>query len=148
MDEEIGIIESIRNFILDCPLLDTDGNIRIDYLGDEAIEYTIDPTPTNRIVQTYLDGTSERQQLFNFSSREYYSSQTAQNLANSKFYEDFEKWLEEKTLSGNLPTMNKNQIATKIEALSSGYLFATAQGLGNAKYNIQCKLTYIEKRRN
>lgn len=141
---EIGIIESIRNFMKTCPLLDEDGNIRIDYLSEEAVAYTIDPVPATRVVQSYLDGTTERQQLFNFSSREFYSKQVAENLANSKFYEDLETWFEECSESKKLPKMNENQKPTKIRALTSGYLFSTAQGLRSAKYNIQCVLEYTQ----
>lgn len=145
MGEEKGIIEAIREFIKTCPLIDKDNKINVDYLGNEPIEYSIDPIPTTRVLSTNIDGTSTRQQLFNFSSREYYSKEVAQNIANSKFYEDFAQWLENQTDKNILPELGNGRMATIIEANTSGYLYSTTTGLNNAKYNIQCRLEYDQE---
>lgn len=142
---EESIINAIREFIKTCPLIDENNKINVDYLGNEPIEYSIDPIPTTRIISTNIDGSSTRQQLFNFSSREYYSKEVAQNIANSKFYEDFAQWLEEKTEKDILPILGEGKMATKIEANTSGYLYSTTTGLNNAKYNIQCRLEYDQE---
>lgn len=138
-----AIVKSIQEFLQKCPYIENN-KICVDYLGEEAIEYTIDPTPTQKIVNQYLDGTLQCKFTFNFSSREYYSKQVAQNIGNSKFYEDFEQWLYESSKNNELPVLDGNRHAESIEALSSGYLFATQNGLGLAKYTIQCVLYYIE----
>ena len=60
----------------------------------------------------------------------------------SGFYEDFSDWLDEQTKSGNLPIMREGLTPTKIEAISSGYLFDVSGDLSNARYQIQCRLIY------
>lgn len=141
----VAIIEAIRDFIKTCPLIDKNNRINVDYLGNEPIEYTIDPVPTTKRISTNIDGSSERQQLFNFASREYYSREVAQNIANSKFYEDFSEWLDEQSEKDILPNLGNGKTATRIEAVTSGYLYSTTTGLNNAKYNIQCRLVYDQE---
>lgn len=138
-----AIIKSIKEFIKTCPLIEN-GKIRVDYLGEEPIEYSIDPIPAEKVIQSYLNGVKECQFVFNFCSREYYSRQDVQNIANSKFYEDFEEWLEECNKNKTLPILEGNKVATEIRANTSGYLYNTAEGLATAKYMIQCVLEYTE----
>lgn len=142
-ENDKSLVESIKDFLKLCPMLENN-KIRVNYLGNEAVEYTIDPTPSQNVVREYLDGTIECRYTFNFSSREYYSKQVAQNIHNSKFYEDFANWLFQCTKNGNLPDLGNNKTADSIEAISSGYLFSTQSGLGMAKYTIQCALTYTQ----
>ena len=142
-ETETKIIESIQNFIKTCPLLDND-KVRVDYLGENAFEYSIEPIASEKVIKRYLDGSKECQQGFNFCSREYFSRQVAQNISNSNFYEDFEKWLEECTRTNNLPILNNNRVADSIQANSTGYLYSTENGMGTAKYVIQCNFKYTE----
>ena len=80
--------------------------------------------------------------MFVFASRFYYSDETRNNIENSGFYEDFSDWLDEQTKTGNLPAMREGLIPSKIEAMSSGYLFDVSGDLSNARYQIQCRLIY------
>lgn len=88
-----SIIEGVADFFKDCPLLNA-GVFRVDALGDEPQEYTIETGIFNPIIETYIDGSSDRRYQFNFGSREYYSMDRLQNIANSTFYEDFANWVE------------------------------------------------------
>ena len=56
-----------------CPLLDEDGKVRVNFLGDTPIEYVIEEVPAEPIVKRYVDGSSIRQVLFIFvkHSRKY-----------------------------------------------------------------------------
>lgn len=136
------MIEKIREFIATCPFLDTNGAIYIEWLGNEAVEYSIEETPSNPIVSTNIDGSTTRQLTFTFASREWYSRELLQNIANSNFYKNFADWLMLQTELDNLPDLGENKVATKIEATSSGYLFNTNAGLQTARYQIQCRLLY------
>ena len=137
----MSIIEAVRSYVCTCPLL-KDGAIHVDYLGDLPSEYTIDGVPTSSIVKFYADGGALKQFTFIFASREYYGEDTLNNIANSNFYEEFAAWLDVQSSAGVLPVLDEGRIAQRIEAISTGYLFdGTA---GNARYQIQCRLTYYE----
>ena len=114
-------------------------NILIDFLGKEAITYTIEPIPTDYIVRRYSDGSSLRQYVFQFSSREYYDESVAQQIENLSFYEKFQKEIEKNNNAGILPSINGIQ---SIECLNYG----TIQDVqtGTAKYGIQMRITYYE----
>ena len=136
------IIESIKNFILTCPCLVELAAINVDFLPESPDTYSIEEVPTSSVLQTYLDGSQERQFVFVFASRFYYSDETRNNIENSGFYEDFSDWLDEQTKIGNFPVMRDGLTPSKIEAVSSGYLFDVSGDLSNARYQIQCRLIY------
>lgn len=133
------LIESIRNFIMTCPLL-ADGRLNVDYLGFEPTEYSIDGTPVEPVIKRYVDGGTVRQYNFVFASVEVYGQDTLNNMANSGFYEDFANWLEACSKEGTLPEMDSGKEPLRIEALNTGYLFDTTTHTG--RYQIQCRLIY------
>lgn len=138
------IIESIRNYIRECPYLDEfNKGINVDYLGENTTSYMIEEVPAPSIIKKYIDGSSVRQYLFVFASREIYGNDVIQNIENSGFYEDFANWLEEQTFAENLPILDRNKEARSIEATTSGYLFNVE--MDKASYQIQCRLTYFQK---
>lgn len=139
----ITIIQSIRDFIKTCPFLNENGLIHVDYLADEPIEYTIDSIPVNPIVKKFLDGSAIMQYAFVFASREVYGENVLQNMYNCGFYEEFARWLNQKTKLKELPALNKNQAAQKIEAVTTPYVFGTTTK--EARYQIQCRLQYFQK---
>lgn len=136
------IIESLYNYFLSCPLL-YNGKINIDYLPETPTEYTIDVSPTTKIVKAYINGDSIRQYLFTIGSREYYGTDVLQNLANSGFYEKFADWVEKQSNEGNLPILADGSTPQKIEILSTGYMFGG--NADTARYQIQCRLIYYKK---
>ena len=136
------IIESVKNFILTCPYLENLAALNVDFLPDAPETYSIEGVPVNTVIQTYLDGSQERQFVFVFASRLFYSDEIRNNIENSGFYESFSDWLDKQTETGNLPVMREGMTPTKIEAMSSGYLFDVSGDLSNARYQIQCRLIY------
>ena len=137
-----SIIEALEQYFLKCDLL-KDGCLRVDYLGEKPIEYAIEVMPCDPIVKRYADGSSVRQYLFAFGSREYYSQERVQNIQNSAFYEKFADWVEKKNLSGELPELPEKMEAEEIEVVSSGYLFDGSAK--NARYQIQLRLVYFKE---
>jgi len=95
-------MELIKEWIEKCPLL-KGGKINVDYLKDKPQSYSIDQTPVNPIVKQFVDGGSMKQIAFDFSVTAPISSQAIVNLANSKFCEDFMKWIEIQNREKNLP---------------------------------------------
>lgn len=136
------IIESLRTWFLDCPLL-SEGLLNIDHLGADDIEYTIDTDqPVNPILKKYTSGSSLRQFPFIFASRESYGADTLQNIANSGFYEKLAAWVEKQSEEENLPELDEYRIPQYIEVLSSGYPFDT--GDSTARYQITMNFVYTQ----
>lgn len=135
------LIECVRNFILTFPDLDENGCLYVDYLGDQAIEYSVETVPCDPVFKRYTDGGCMKQFLFLFASREYYSADVIQCIENLSFYEDFSSWINQKNRSGELPDLDGRD-PVSIEVLTGGYAFdADAE---TARYQIQLRLLYEE----
>ncbi len=140
--EPESIIEGLDQYFRACPLLQ-EGVFRVDALGDAAVEYMLEPGITSPVVKQYVDGSSIRQYLFNFNSREFYGMDRMQAIQNSSFYEQFGEWVEEQSKAGNLPEMPEGMEALGISVLTPGYLFDAS--MGNARYQIQLLLKYFKE---
>lgn len=139
--EEKAIIDCIKTYFESCPYLN-DLDINIDYLGDDS-NYSIEETPATIILREFVDGSSERQCQFVFASRLFFGTiENQKNIDNLHLFEKIANWLEKNTKNGILPKLNKGQEATRIEALSSGYLYGTDNVNQYARYQIQCRLIY------
>jgi|SRR5699024_624400 len=137
------ILESIRDYMLQCPYLKDMAPLNVDYLGNEATAYTIDGVPNTPIIREYIDGSKLKQFSFVFGSREFYGPDYAQNIENSGVYENISKWFDRMSEEGNLPRLSDNQTPVRVETVSSGYMFgATAD---TARYQIQARLVYYEE---
>ena len=132
-----SIIDALEKYFIGCELL-KDGALRVDYLGEKPVEYTIEVLPCDPVVKRYLGGSTVRQYLFAFGSREFYSQERLQNIQNSAFYE-----LETRSMSGILPELPDGMEAQQLEVVSSGYLFDGS--MTNARYQIQLRLLYFKE---
>lgn len=87
-------MQLIKEWIEKCPLLNN-GKINVDYLEDDIDSYSIDRTPVQPEIKKFVDGRGGKYQIaFDFSVTSPLSSNAIENLANSKFCEDFMKWVE------------------------------------------------------
>ncbi len=136
------IIDALTKYFIKCELL-RDGAMRVDYLGEKPVEYTLETMPTDPIMKRYANGSTVRQYLFAFGSREYYSQDRLQNIKNSGFYEKLSDWVEAKSKAGELPELPDGMEAEKLQVVSSGYLYDGA--LKNARYQIQLRLVYFKE---
>ena len=135
------MIEKIKEyFIENIQLAEEFENILIDFIGDEAITYTIEPVPVEPVIRPYTDGSSLRQYVFQFGSREYYDNGIAQNIENLDFYEKFKDEIETKNKEGVLPDIDGIQ---SIECLTDGTIQDVQNG--TAKYIIQMRITYTKE---
>ena len=137
-----SIIDTLEKYFIGCELL-KDGALRVDYLGEKPVEYTIEVLPCDPVVKRYLGGSTVRQYLFAFGSREFYSQERLQNIQNSAFYERLADWVETKSMSGVLPELPDGMEAQQLEVVSSGYLFDGS--MTNARYQIQLRLLYFKE---
>ena len=137
-----SIIDALEKYFIGCELL-KDGALRVDYLGEKPVEYTIEVLPCDPVVKRYLGGSTVRQYLFAFGFREFYSQERLQNIQNSAFYERLADWVETKSMSGVLPELPDGMEAQQLEVVSSGYLFDGS--MTNARYQIQLRLLYFKE---
>ena len=134
------IIDKLISFFETCPYIDSNSPINTDYLGDEIGTYSVDGTPAETILTTYLDGSTERQLMFDFTSRE--AVDIYNNQDNALFYENLTNWVEEQNELGNLPELEYPLEAESLEVITYGY--ADQISANKAIYVIQMKLKYMK----
>ena len=133
------MINKLRNYFFELGIIDENSNINVDFLSNKPIEYVIEPIPVEPILRQYADGSSLRQFVFQFGSREYFGADVIQNMANTEFYEDFSALIEDNNKKGVLPEIDGIQ---SIECLSNGTI--NEDNTDNAKYVIQMRITYYK----
>lgn len=137
-----SIIQGVTEYFLACPLL-KDGVFRVDALGADAVEYCIETDIADPVVLSYVDGSSLRQFVFSFCSREYYSMDRIGNMENSSFYEQLAEWIEENDKLGILPELPGGMEADSLEIRTPGYIFDAS--MKNARYQISLRLLYFKE---
>lgn len=147
IEKKSTLIGSIRDFIKTCPHLkefEDVVKIGVDKLSDDTTTYTINEAVFQPILKKYINGSSERQYVFVFGSREQYGHDVFENIENIGFFEDFSNWLEIQVIQNKVPILGEGKQALTIEATTNGYAFQTAED--KAIYQIQCKLTYLQQK--
>ena len=138
--ENRTITDKIIEFFLKCPLIDDKSPISADYIGDEIGTYSVDGSPSETILKSYIDGSTERQLIFDFTSRE--SDEAYNNEKNITFYEKLAEWVETQNNEGVLPELSYPLIAEQIKVLTHGYV--EQMSANKAIYVIQMKLVYTK----
>jgi hypothetical protein len=140
------VIQAIRDHIKTCPFLTFDerAGFDVDYFAGDSTAYMIKATPIQSIVKRYINGDSDRQVTFAFSTREAYGKDAEQNQSSTNVLEQFGEWLESCNLSGDLPILDEGRKALSYETLSTAYSFQATPD--TARYLIQCQLIYLQKR--
>ena len=137
------IIESLKKYFeQNAPDINVLG---VDFLGDSIGNMVIETIPVEPVIGEYLDGSSVRQFLFVIGGREFYSPDICQNIENSQIYENLQMWLESQSRIGNLPELSEGRQAHSLEITSSAYVFESDELNSNARYQIQCRLTYYQE---
>ena len=132
------MIEKIRDYFKEnVTLAEEFDNILVDFLGEDATSYSIEPIPVEPVLKSYADGGSLRQYVFQFGSREFYDDSVTQNINNLGFYEEFQEEIETNNKNGVLPEITGIQ---SIECLNNGTIQDVQSG--TAKYVIQMRITY------
>ena len=133
------MINELRQYFFDLGIIDENSNINVDFLSNEPIQYVIEPIPVEPVIRQYADGSSLRQFVFQFGSREYFGADVIQNMKNTEFYEDFSALIEDNNKKGVLPKIKGIQ---SIECLNNGTI--NEDNTDNAKYVIQMRITYYK----
>lgn len=137
-----SIIESIREYFLDCPFLEDNVRLNIDFLGDKAIEYGIYSEPSITTIKKYVDGDELKGFNFTFSTRTIISGDLATQIENSAFFDRLIDWVLVQNKNKNFPKLSGKRYPIKIQVNNNGYI-ATAES-DTAVYQIQMTLKYME----
>lgn len=119
--------------------------IEIDYMGEDALRYSLKLPINTPIISKDINGNKYMQKLFSFSAKRLFGDNTT-NEDNLRLFEDFREWVENQNELDNLPILAENQQATEVEVLTDGYLLQADDDLQNATYVIQCRLLYNEEK--
>lgn len=135
--EEKSNMELIGEFIETCPLLNK-GKVNLDYIKEKPQSYSIDETPVEPVLNEFRDGGRRLQIQFDFSIQANFS--ILENIKNSKFCDDFTKWIYEQNKNDNLP---KIEGIDWIKCLGRGTILQTTET--TAIYVIPMQVAYIEE---
>lgn len=91
-------IQAMLDWLASCPLataLGDDVVFSIEYLGAETtqVQFSLESTPTAAILEQFFLG-SRRAKNYVLASRMEYSPEAVQQAANSAFWDEFAKWVE------------------------------------------------------
>ena len=140
----MNIIEAIRNYFTQCEMIqsESNGNIKVDFLQEKGVSFSIEPVPVNPIIKRYIGSGAEMQYSFVLSASFDYSAETAMNVENSGFFEKLQEWIEEQNMNDNLPQLGEGKEATTLEITSNGYLFGISKDMRSGRYQMQFRLLY------
>ena len=130
-------MELIGEFIETCPLLNK-GKVNLDYIKEKPQSYSIDEIPVEPVLNQFRDGGRRLQIQFDFSIQSNFS--VLENIKNSKFCDDFMKWIYEQDNKGNLPKIDG---IDWIKCLGRGTINRTTET--TAIYVIPMQDAYIEE---
>lgn len=136
------MIESIREWLLCCPLLAGE-RLNVNHLQGDALEYAIIEAPTTPVLTQYMDGSSIRQKVFALSAIKDESPDILQNIAESGFWEQFTQWVENQNRNRSFPFVDSTKRIRKIAVTSTHYLLSTTPT--TARWQIQLSVTYYQK---
>jgi len=137
------ISRPLRAWLWSCPLLDRENRLRVDYLGDEAEEYSLIHIPTQPKYKTNICGKKRLESIqedeYIFAARESYGQDIPQNLENIEFFNAVSNWIREKDSQMDFPEIEGGLIKHVTPTLSA---YVAQPGVGTARYQIQLSVTY------
>lgn len=142
------IVESVRNYILECPYLNDLKKVNVNFLPKDTNNCSIEEVPSQNgtIIKRYLDGTTEREFNFVFACIFDYNENLETNIENSGFFENFQEWIENNDLNGIYPELGEGYDPYSIKVTTTGYLFYIPEKSDRAIYQIQLKLLYEKEK--
>lgn len=142
-------IAAMRQWLKSCPLIaeeqtESGAAFRISTLGTEVMEFSIEDSPTDPIIDTYFSGWNMAKSYIFLSRREYSEAQSVM-IANSGFFEQLTEWVMQQNARRRLPDLSAcggSKRPLSVEVTSSGYIVTSASG--SCKMQLQLKLVYYQ----
>lgn len=139
-------VDAIRNWFRECPEIQKGNRFGIDYLSADPTEYAIYMSPSS--LKSFVDITGEvlvssmQELTFTFASREKYTPDVLQALANHGFYDSVISWIIAQNKERNFPDIPDGSVIS-IMPNTTQYLFEAGSNTG--RYQITCNLKYRRK---
>ena len=142
------LIESMQSY-LDGFLveLERDEWVRIDWLEYEAVSFSISPLPldNNGIIRSDVVGNVEKSYQVMFSVVFDYTPDLQQQIENSSFFEDLDKWLKKNNKERIFPKLEEGKKPISIGINQTPYLFYVPEDNQVARYTTTIDLRYKER---
>ena len=142
------LIESMQSY-LDGFLveLERDEWVRIDWLEYEAVSFSISPLPldNNGIIRRDVVGNVEKSYQVMFSVVFDYTPDLQQQIENSSFFEDLDKWLKKNNKERIFPKLEEGKKPISIGINQTPYLFYVPEDNQVARYTTTIDLRYKER---
>ena len=143
------IIEAVKEYLETCPELGELAKVRVDFLDKNEGGYSVEETPANPVIRNFVDGSRECQFPFIFASRNFYATDASrENIDNLHLYEKLSEWIDSNNRNGIFPDLGEGREVETVEITTAGYLFGVNDGQRCARYQIQCRLIYKERKNN
>lgn len=142
------LIESMQSY-LDGFLveLERDEWVRIDWLEYEAVSFSISPLPldNNGVIRRDVVGNVEKSYQIMFSVVFDYTPDLQQQIENSSFFEDLDKWLKKNNKERIFPQLEEGRKPISIGINQTPYLFYVPEDNQVARYTTTIDLRYKER---
>lgn len=143
MPETNNTMENLRQWFRTCPAISDKNRFSVDYLAEDATEYSLISVPTPLKYRENILGEEVPEKIqeleYIFTSRQAYGADVPQNLKNLAFYGQVTNWILEQNAKRNFPEIAEGKVLSIVPTLTP---FAAQVGSDTAKYQIQIKLKY------
>ena len=133
----------LREWFCGCPALAEGSRFHVDYLPENATEYSLFAVPSEIAYRENVLGEDipldEQSVDWIFASKEFYGSDVEQNLANLGFYDEVTEWIIQQNAQRNFPTMIEGRVKS-IKPMLTAY--PVEPGSDVARYQIQIRIVY------
>lgn len=140
---EVNNADSVRQWLRDCPAVNRQKRFGVDYLSENATEYSLVSVPSVLKTRENILGEEvpldEQNQSFVFAAKLPYGQDIAKNAANLEFYQDVCAWIWEQNVAKNFPAWDGGRVRAIVPTLTPDIARATSTA---AEYRVQIKVTY------
>ena len=140
MNYEEARISKLRTYlfeVIDELTTNKEYQINANMLSNDINNYSLDKIPTSSQVEKWINGMEIHKDVFSFKSRNAYSQDVINNLANIGFFEKFESLIKTNNKKGVLPDIKGIE---SIECLNSGTMLSS--DTNTAEFDIQIQITF------
>lgn len=138
MDYRIGKLRDYLFNVINTLTENRKYQINANMLSNNIDNYSLDKIPTSSEIENWIIGGGVHRDVFSFRSRKAYSQDTANNLQNIGFFEDFERVIKTNNDNNILPDIEGIE---KIECLNAGTMVRNDDGK-TSEFDIQIQITY------
>lgn len=138
-------IKVMRDWLLTCPLFEEQlgefGTLRMNFLGPDPVQFAIEDSPTDPVLQRYLSGTLRAKNYALTSRMDFTASQT-EAAANSGFFDALCGWIDAQNDAQRLPELDGGLQPRAVAVNTTGYIIQTSSS--TCKFQLQLQLQYYQ----